>query len=68
MKKDFHPELHNVTVRCACGSAFNTRSTLEEVSITLCSQCHPFYTGAQKFVDTAGQIEKFEKKFKKGRA
>ncbi len=68
MKKEFHPELHDVTVRCACGHAFNTRSTQEDISITLCSQCHPFYTGAQRFVDTAGQIEKFERKYKKAKA
>jgi large subunit ribosomal protein L31 len=66
MKKDIHPILHTVNAHCACGNEFVTRSTKQEVRVTLCSQCHPFYTGAQKFVDTAGRIEKFEKKYKKG--
>jgi len=65
MKKEIHPELHEVTVRCACGNAFQTRSTLKELNLTICSHCHPFYTGAQKFVDTAGRIEKFEKRYSK---
>ena len=65
MKKDIHPELHEVTARCACGNAFETRSTSKEIKATLCSNCHPFYTGEQRFVDTAGRIEKFEKKFGK---
>jgi len=65
MKKDIHPELHPVTIRCACGNAIQTRSTVEDIHVTLCSKCHPFYTGAQKFVDTAGRIEKFQKKFGK---
>ncbi len=65
MKKEIHPELHEITVRCACGNAFQTRSTLNELTLTICSHCHPFYTGAQKFVDTAGRIEKFEKRYSK---
>lgn len=65
MKKELHPELHDVKAHCACGNNFNTRSTESEIRVTLCSNCHPFYTGEQKFVDTAGRIEKFEKKFKK---
>lgn len=65
MRKDIHPELHEVTVRCACGNAFQTRSTATELNLTICAKCHPFYTGAQKFVDTAGRIEKFEKRFAK---
>lgn len=65
MKKNIHPELHEITAHCACGNKFKTRSTNQEIAVTLCSECHPFYTGAQKFVDTAGQIEKFNKKFKK---
>ncbi len=64
MKKDTHPTLNEITARCACGFAFPTRSTAKEIALTLCSQCHPFYTGDQKFVDTAGQIEKFRKKYK----
>ena len=64
MKKNIHPELFDVTVHCACGHVFKTRSTAKELNVTLCSHCHPFYTGAQKFVDTAGRIEKFEKRYK----
>ena len=66
MKATIHPELHEVTARCTCGHEFKTHSTASELRVTLCSNCHPFYTGAQKFVDTAGRIEKFEKKYKKG--
>lgn len=65
MKKNIHPEEHAITARCACGNALETNSTLPEIRVTICSACHPFYTGAQKFVDTAGRIEKFEKKYKK---
>jgi len=65
MKKDIHPQVNEITARCACGNAFQTRSTATELRVTLCSNCHPFYTGAQKFVDTAGRIEKFNKKFNK---
>ncbi len=65
MKKEIHPELHEITVRCACGNAFQTRSTASELHLTICSKCHPFYTGAQKFIDTAGRIEKFEKRYSK---
>ncbi len=64
MKKDIHPEIFEVTARCVCGNSFETRSTARELKSTLCSNCHPFYTGAQRFVDTAGRIEKFRKKYK----
>ena len=65
MKETIHPQVYDITARCACGNAFETTSTSKEVKVTICSNCHPFYTGAQKFVDTAGRIEKFEKKYKK---
>lgn len=65
MKKSIHPQLHEITARCACGNSFETRSTKSDLRITICSACHPFYTGAQKYVDTAGRIEKFEKRYKK---
>lgn len=65
MKKNRHPELHEITARCACGNSFVTTSTSPELNVTICSHCHPFYTGAQKFLDTAGRIEKFNKRFKK---
>ena len=63
MKANLHPKYEEVTVRCACGSEFVTRSTKKELSVVLCNECHPFYTGKQKFVDTAGRIEKFQKRF-----
>lgn len=65
MKIDIHPELFEVDVHCACGNGFKTRSTKESLRVTLCSNCHPFYTGAEKYVDTAGRIEKFERKYNK---
>lgn len=65
MKKGLHPELHEITARCACGNSFVTRSTSPELRVTICSACHPYFTGAQKFVDTAGRIEKFKKKYAK---
>ena len=65
MKKEVHPERHEIIARCACGNAFKTSSTLSDLKVTICSACHPFFTGAQKFVDTAGRIEKFNKKYKK---
>lgn len=64
-KKGIHPETHEVTAHCACGSEMKTQSTKAELRSTLCSKCHPFFTGDQKFVDTAGRIDKFKKKFNK---
>jgi large subunit ribosomal protein L31 len=64
MKDKIHPEYKDVTVTCACGNKFQTRSTLcRDYQVDICSACHPFYTGKQKFVDTAGRVEKFQKKF-----
>ena len=65
MKKGIHPELHELTVRCACGQVIETRSTIPNINQTICSGCHPFFTGEQKFVDTAGRIEKFQKRYGK---
>jgi large subunit ribosomal protein L31 len=65
MKQGIHPETHEVVARCACGYSFPTISTKDDIRTTICSHCHPFFTGAQKFVDTAGRIEKFEQKYKK---
>ncbi len=65
MKKSIHPELNEISAKCACGNSFRTHSTAKEIRVTLCSACHPFFTGTQKFVDTAGRIEKFQKKYKK---
>ncbi len=68
MKSGIHPEYHDVEVRCACGNKFNTRSTQKELRLEICSACHPFYTGKQKLVDTAGMVEKFERRYgKQGR-
>jgi large subunit ribosomal protein L31 len=63
MKKDIHPNYEESTVICACGNTFKTRSTKKEIRVEICSQCHPFFTGKQKFVDSAGRVEKFRKKY-----
>lgn len=63
MKKDVHPEYQESLVTCACGNNFKTRSTKSEIRVEICSQCHPFFTGKQKFLDSAGRIEKFRKKY-----
>lgn len=65
MKKDIHPEVYDVQVECACGNSFASRSTNKEVKVVICSKCHPFFTGTQKFLDAAGRIDKFNKKFAK---
>ena len=64
MKSDIHPKYEETTVTCGCGETFKTRSTRKTIQVEICSKCHPFYTGKQKFVDTAGRVEKFQKKFK----
>ena len=63
MKKDIHPKYMDTKVTCGCGHSFETRATKPEIKVEICSNCHPFYTGQQKFVDTAGRVEKFQKKF-----
>ncbi|MCB9062299.1 MAG: 50S ribosomal protein L31 [Halobacteriovoraceae bacterium] len=63
MKQGIHPEYHNVVITCVCGATYNTRSTAQLDKVDICSNCHPFYTGKQKVVDTEGRIEKFRKKF-----
>jgi len=65
MKKDLHPELHLVTAVCACGNTFETRSTQKELRLEICSACHPFFTGKQKFIDTAGRVERFKRRYSK---
>jgi large subunit ribosomal protein L31 len=64
MKADIHPKYKKCVVTCACGETFETRSVLEKINVDICHKCHPFYTGRQKFVDTAGRIEKFTRKYK----
>lgn len=63
MKKDIHPKYVEATVTCGCGETFVTRSTQEKINIEVCGKCHPFYTGKQKYVDSAGRIEKFQRKY-----
>ncbi|MDH3582628.1 MAG: 50S ribosomal protein L31 [Phycisphaerae bacterium] len=64
MRADIHPDYHETEVHCACGNTFTTSSTVKgKLSVDICSACHPFYTGKQKFVDTAGRVEKFQKRF-----
>jgi large subunit ribosomal protein L31 len=64
VKHAIQPEYHNVKVTCGCGNTFETRSTQHDLRIEICGQCHPFYTGRQKFVDTAGRIQRFQEKFR----
>jgi large subunit ribosomal protein L31 len=63
MKEKIHPEYQEVEVKCACGNVFRTGSTSKGIRVDICSACHPFYTGKQKFVDAAGRVERFQKKF-----
>lgn len=63
MKKEIHPKYVACKVKCACGNHFETRATAGELHVDICAACHPFYTGRQKFVDTAGRVERFQKKF-----
>ena len=65
MKADIHPQYEETTIKCACGHTFTVGSTKKEISVEICSQCHPFFTGKQKLVDTAGRIERFRKKYAK---
>ena len=63
MKKDIHPDYVTCNVHCACGNTFETRANKPEIKIEICSSCHPFFTGKQKFVDSEGRVERFQKKF-----
>jgi large subunit ribosomal protein L31 len=63
MKKGIHPEYVDATVTCGCGNSFKTRSTKATIAVEICSKCHPFFTGKVKFVDTAGRVEKFQRKY-----
>jgi large subunit ribosomal protein L31 len=65
MKKGIHPAYQEARVVCACGEVFTTRSTKKEIRVEICSKCHPFFTGRQKLVDTAGRLERFERRYKK---
>jgi len=63
MKKDIHPEYGNAIVTCVCGNTFETRSTKKEIKVEVCSACHPFYTGKQRLMDSAGRVERFNRKY-----
>lgn len=63
MKADLHPKYYRTTVTCACGESFETGSTSESLRVEICSKCHPFFTGKQKFVDTGGRVERFKRKY-----
>jgi len=63
VKKGIHPELHWVTVQCACGNSFEALSTKEDLRLEICSECHPFFTGKQKLIDTAGRVERFKRRY-----
>lgn len=63
MKKGIHPKYESVTVTCACGNTFETKSTNKTLKADVCSKCHPFYTGKQKLLDTAGRVEKFNRRY-----
>ena len=65
MKPEIHPEYHEVKVHCACGNEFTTRSTKQNLRLEICSECHPFFTGRQKLVDTAGRVDRFNRRYAK---
>ncbi|MEZ5965876.1 MAG: 50S ribosomal protein L31 [Planctomycetota bacterium] len=65
MKADIHPKYSVCQVSCACGNTFTTRSTQGQIKVDICSACHPFFTGTQKFIDTAGRVDKFRKRYQK---
>ena len=68
MKAQIHPEYHDVMVVCACGHTFQARSTKKDLRVEICSACHPFFTGKQKLVDSAGRVERFQKRYQKADA
>ena len=63
MKEGIHPKYYDCAVACACGNRFTTRSTVKEIHVEICSNCHPFFTGKQKLVDTAGRVERYRRKY-----
>ena len=67
MKAELHPSYEETTITCACGNVIHTRSTKKNVRVEICSKCHPFFTGDKKFLDTAGRIERFAKRYKKNK-
>jgi large subunit ribosomal protein L31 len=65
VKKGIHPEVKRTTVRCGCGAEFETLATVEEMHVDICSKCHPFFTGEERFVDTEGRVERFNRRYAK---
>ncbi len=65
MKEKIHPAYYDTTITCACGNVIATRSTVKNIHVEICSVCHPFFTGKQRFVDTAGRVEKYRRRFEK---
>ncbi len=65
MREGIHPKYYETTITCACGNVIKTRSTLKDIHVEICSSCHPFFTGKQKLMDTAGRVEKFRAKYAK---
>ena len=63
MKKDLHPDVIDCKVSCACGNTFDTKSVKNEIRVEICNECHPFFTGSERMVDTAGRIDKFKKRY-----
>ena len=63
MKKDIHPDVVDCKVTCACGNSFDTKSVKNEIRVEICNECHPFFTGSERMVDTAGRIDKFKKRY-----
>lgn len=64
MKADIHPKYSEAVIRCVCGAEYKTRNTVGDIQVEICSSCHPFYTGKEKLVDTAGRVDKFKRKYK----
>ena len=65
MKKDIHPKYYETTITCACGNVIKTKSTVKDIRVEICSACHPFFTGKQKLMDTAGRVEAYKKRYAK---
>ncbi len=65
MKKGIHPKYEATTITCACGNVINTKSVLKDIHVEICSNCHPYFTGKQKLMDTAGRVERFNKRYRK---
>lgn len=65
MKPEIHPTMHKVTAVCACGNTFETHSTKDELRLEICSECHPFFTGKQKLIDSAGRVERFQRRYRR---